>query len=113
MSPRRRWRPQHPQGVPDVLVTSPASPGRPHVPTMSPTSPHLVKVTTSPSQVLGTPGNNLHEVETAEGARFLVTGSLLPPPRGPERGHACAHAWTHVCAREHACGGSRAAPVTW
>ncbi|XP_039567173.1 probable RNA-binding protein EIF1AD, partial [Passer montanus] len=28
------------------------------------------------SQVLGTPGNNLHEVETAEGTRFLAS---MPP----------------------------------
>ncbi|NXR28571.1 EIF1A protein, partial [Cinclus mexicanus] len=27
-------------------------------------------------QVLGTPGNNLHEVETAEGTRFLAS---MPP----------------------------------
>ncbi|XP_067170893.1 probable RNA-binding protein EIF1AD [Apteryx mantelli] len=38
------------------------------------------RVVPSPRQrivrVLGTPGNNLHEVETAEGARFLVS---MPP----------------------------------
>ncbi|XP_027489347.1 probable RNA-binding protein EIF1AD, partial [Corapipo altera] len=30
----------------------------------------------TPPQVLGTPGNNLHEVETAEGTRFLAS---MPP----------------------------------
>uniref|UniRef100_A0A452IUH5 Uncharacterized protein n=1 Tax=Gopherus agassizii TaxID=38772 RepID=A0A452IUH5_9SAUR len=56
---------------------------------------HVVKevleeyVVPSPQQqivrVLGTPGNNLHEVETAEGTRFLVTFCWWTPSKRARR----------------------------
>ncbi|KAI2561090.1 EIF1AD isoform 11 [Pan troglodytes] len=36
-------------------------------------------------RVLRTPGNNLHEVETAQGQRFLGTFSLLTPLKREKR----------------------------